>query len=274
MARRRHRGDRRTGAQLGGGRLLLRRIVDRRGRLRRDRRGPGRRRRCGSSARVTRPAGRGPTPRAASPSRGPWTAPDFARRFVPTASSWATRAWVPWTRPSRAPGTAGSRSTPVVDLLASISPSEAPSAPTTPYAADLRFESGSTSLDPFLRALLPTLPPPLGLIVTGQVAIRGPLDTPRSLSGEVAPRRAVAPLSRVPRQEPGARAPRARERCPDASRPCASRARGPTSRSRARRACWAPPRSRSRRAAPPTFGPSPRSAGDSAAPAAPACRST
>ena len=142
-----------------------------------------------------------------------------------------------------------------------------------PYVADLRLESGSTSLDPFLRAVLPALPPQLGLIVTGEAKVRGPLHTPGSLSGEVALTELSPPLPGVPGQEPGARAPRARERGPEPARP-ASRGRGdgPRDRGRSRRAGLEPP-SRSRRAAPPTFGLSPRSAGDSAAPAAPACRS-
>jgi len=53
-----------------------------------------------------------------------------------------------------------------------------------PYLADLRFESRGTSLDPFLRAAVPSLPPPLGIVVTGEVALRGPLLSPRALSGE------------------------------------------------------------------------------------------
>jgi translocation and assembly module TamB len=53
-----------------------------------------------------------------------------------------------------------------------------------PYAADLHLESTSTSVDPFVRVAFPSLPPPLGVIVTGQLALRGPLASPGSLSGE------------------------------------------------------------------------------------------
>ena len=54
----------------------------------------------------------------------------------------------------------------------------------SPYTADLHIESASTSLDPFVRAAVPSLPPALGVIVTGQMALRGPLRSPGSLSGE------------------------------------------------------------------------------------------
>ena len=53
-----------------------------------------------------------------------------------------------------------------------------------PYLADLRLESRGTSLDPFLRAAVPSLPAPLGVIVTGQVAATGPAP--------LAPRRSPA----------------------------------------------------------------------------------
>jgi translocation and assembly module TamB len=53
-----------------------------------------------------------------------------------------------------------------------------------PYDADLRLESSGTSLDPFIRAAVPSLPPALGALVTGDLAIRGPLVTPRLLTGE------------------------------------------------------------------------------------------
>jgi translocation and assembly module TamB len=57
-------------------------------------------------------------------------------------------------------------------------------AATVPYAADLRLESDGTSVDPFLRAVFPSLPTPLGVIVTGQLGLRGPLRAPESLTGE------------------------------------------------------------------------------------------
>jgi translocation and assembly module TamB len=56
----------------------------------------------------------------------------------------------------------------------------------SPHAADLRLETSGTSLDPFIRAAFPGLPAALGVVVTGQVAVRGPLRSPRELTGEAA----------------------------------------------------------------------------------------
>jgi translocation and assembly module TamB len=53
-----------------------------------------------------------------------------------------------------------------------------------PHAADLRVVSTNTSLDPFLRAVYPSLPPLLGVIVTGELGLRGPLGSPKALAGE------------------------------------------------------------------------------------------
>jgi translocation and assembly module TamB len=53
-----------------------------------------------------------------------------------------------------------------------------------PYLADLRLEGRATSLDPFLRGLMPSLPAALGIVASGRLAVRGPLRTPRALAGE------------------------------------------------------------------------------------------
>jgi hypothetical protein len=53
-----------------------------------------------------------------------------------------------------------------------------------PYAADLGLSVRSTSLDPFLRALQPTLPAALALVATGDVRLRGPLETPAGIRAE------------------------------------------------------------------------------------------
>jgi hypothetical protein len=53
-----------------------------------------------------------------------------------------------------------------------------------PYAADLTLEARSTSLDPFLRALQPTLPAALALVATGEVRVRGPLEAPAGIRAE------------------------------------------------------------------------------------------
>jgi hypothetical protein len=55
---------------------------------------------------------------------------------------------------------------------------------TPPYESTLRLVAHDTSLDPYLRALFPALPGALGLVATGEVAIRGPLSSPRLLSAE------------------------------------------------------------------------------------------
>ncbi|HSD28143.1 MAG TPA: hypothetical protein VLL75_12635, partial [Vicinamibacteria bacterium] len=66
-----------------------------------------------------------------------------------------------------------------VDLALSGSIGAAP-----PYLADLVLRGRDTSVDPFLRAAWKSLPPPLGVIVSGEVKLRGPLRSPRALSGE------------------------------------------------------------------------------------------
>ena len=53
-----------------------------------------------------------------------------------------------------------------------------------PYAADLTLRARSTSLDPFLRAVAPALPAALGLVVSGEVRLRGPLETPGDIRAE------------------------------------------------------------------------------------------
>jgi hypothetical protein len=53
-----------------------------------------------------------------------------------------------------------------------------------PYAADLSLTARSTSLDPFLRMVQPTLPAALSLVASGEVRVRGPLETPAELRAE------------------------------------------------------------------------------------------
>ena len=53
-----------------------------------------------------------------------------------------------------------------------------------PYAADLTLSARSTSLDPFLRAVQPALPAALALVATGEVRLRGPLETPAGIRAE------------------------------------------------------------------------------------------
>jgi hypothetical protein len=55
-----------------------------------------------------------------------------------------------------------------------------------PYAADLTLSARSTSLDPFLRALQPTLPAALTLVATGEARLLGPLATPSGIRAETA----------------------------------------------------------------------------------------
>jgi hypothetical protein len=53
-----------------------------------------------------------------------------------------------------------------------------------PYAAELTLSAKSTSLDPFLRAVRPSLPTTLALVASGQVLLRGPLATPAEIRAE------------------------------------------------------------------------------------------
>jgi autotransporter translocation and assembly factor TamB len=55
----------------------------------------------------------------------------------------------------------------------------------SPYEAALRLTANETSLDPYLRAAFPALPGALGLVATGEVALRGPLAEARALTAEV-----------------------------------------------------------------------------------------
>jgi hypothetical protein len=55
-----------------------------------------------------------------------------------------------------------------------------------PHAAELTLSARSTSLDPFLRAVHPVLPPTLTLVASGQVLLHGPLDAPAGMSAEAA----------------------------------------------------------------------------------------
>ncbi len=53
-----------------------------------------------------------------------------------------------------------------------------------PYAAELTLSARSTSLDPFLRAVRPALPSTLAVVASGQVLLRGPLQTPAEIRAE------------------------------------------------------------------------------------------
>src|SRR5207245_3624691 len=53
-----------------------------------------------------------------------------------------------------------------------------------PYAADLTLTAQQTSLDPFVRAVVTTLPAPVGVVAAGALRVRGPLATPRQLAAE------------------------------------------------------------------------------------------
>jgi translocation and assembly module TamB len=55
-----------------------------------------------------------------------------------------------------------------------------------PYDATLSLSTRETSIDPFLRLLAPRLPANVGLVVGGQVSVRGPLREPRALAVEAA----------------------------------------------------------------------------------------
>ena len=55
----------------------------------------------------------------------------------------------------------------------------------SPHEAVLRIAAKDTSLDPYLRVAFPALPGALGLVATGEVALRGPLDEARALTAEV-----------------------------------------------------------------------------------------
>jgi translocation and assembly module TamB len=55
-----------------------------------------------------------------------------------------------------------------------------------PHEARLAFAARETSIDPFLRLLTPQLSPGLGVVVGGQLAVRGPLGDPRALTMEAA----------------------------------------------------------------------------------------
>src|SRR5262249_28766864 len=53
-----------------------------------------------------------------------------------------------------------------------------------PYESDLHLEARDTSLDPFVRTSFPAFPTALGLVASGRVALRGPLQNPRLLDVE------------------------------------------------------------------------------------------
>jgi TamB, inner membrane protein subunit of TAM complex len=53
-----------------------------------------------------------------------------------------------------------------------------------PYDADLKLVARSTSLDPYLRVVQPSLPQGLALVTSGEARIRGPLARPAELGAE------------------------------------------------------------------------------------------
>jgi len=55
-----------------------------------------------------------------------------------------------------------------------------------PYAADLTVAARSTSLDPFLRAVDPSVPAALSLVASGEMRVRGPLQSPAEIRAEAA----------------------------------------------------------------------------------------
>ena len=52
----------------------------------------------------------------------------------------------------------------------------------SPYEADLRLRARATSLDPFVRAVAPALPPTVSLVASGEMRIAGPLARPEDVS--------------------------------------------------------------------------------------------
>jgi translocation and assembly module TamB len=57
-----------------------------------------------------------------------------------------------------------------------------------PYEAALQLRARDTSLDPFLRAVRPALPPTIALVVSGQMSLTGPLARPVELRAEASAR--------------------------------------------------------------------------------------
>jgi hypothetical protein len=55
-----------------------------------------------------------------------------------------------------------------------------------PYAANLHLAAQATSLDPYLRLLLPSLSPAVGVVASGSLELRGPLLRPKELELEAA----------------------------------------------------------------------------------------
>jgi hypothetical protein len=53
-----------------------------------------------------------------------------------------------------------------------------------PYVADLTLRVRSTSVDPYLRVVRPSLPSALSIVASGDVRIRGPLATPAEVRAE------------------------------------------------------------------------------------------
>ena len=73
-----------------------------------------------------------------------------------------------------------------------------------PYEAALRIRARDTSLDPFARAVQPSLPAVLSLVASGEVRIAGPLVSPRDLrvEGEAPELRLLLPEYPIRAREP------------------------------------------------------------------------
>ena len=83
-----------------------------------------------------------------------------------------------------------------------------------PYAAELTLSARSTSLDPFLRVVRPALPATLALVASGQVLLRGPLQTPAAIRAEAVVPELQVLLPEFPLRVAGARAPHVLRRAP------------------------------------------------------------
>ena len=53
-----------------------------------------------------------------------------------------------------------------------------------PYESEVNLEARRTTLDPFLRAAMKSLPPWVGLVATGRAHVQGPLRSPEQLRAE------------------------------------------------------------------------------------------
>jgi hypothetical protein len=67
-----------------------------------------------------------------------------------------------------------------------------------PYASELTLRAEQTSLDPFVRASVPTLSSAVGIVASGTLRLRGPLGAPRALSAEADVSELVVSLPEYP----------------------------------------------------------------------------